>query len=99
MAPISRTVNPVAERLHNAFQSWRYIVRERFLKLLPTFPSRFPPSWPIDPEEARTVVIRWPTSYQWEGTHQWACHLLHGLRRHVKVEMAPIPQPYAGVIL
>jgi Glycosyl transferases group 1 len=99
MTAYTRTANPPGGRLQNALQSWRYIVRERFLKLLPPSGSRFPPSWPIDPREAKSVLIRWPTNYQWEGTQQWVGNLLYGLRRYVRVERTPIPQPYAGVLL
>jgi hypothetical protein len=56
-------------------------------------------AWKIDPEELRSVVIRWPSVYQWDAAWAWVEVLLYGFRRSVKVELKELPQPYRGTVL
>jgi hypothetical protein len=57
------------------------------------------PSWPVAPELLQRLRVFWPTTYEWPPAHGWVINLLAGLRRHVRVEPADIPQPYPGIVL
>jgi hypothetical protein len=85
----------------NALRSWRYILRERYLKL---FAAPVPPApcpWPLTAADTRGLVLRWPTAYPWGGGEAdiWIRPILNALRRRVAVEFAPIPQPHSGALV
>jgi hypothetical protein len=86
-------------RILSALGSWKYVVRERALKLAADHASPFPPTWPLNADNARDLLVRWPVEYQWSEAHHWVRHLLSGMRRLVRVERVPIAQPYEGLVM
>jgi hypothetical protein len=86
-------------RLLNAAWSWRDVVRERLLKLRPPHRSPYPPSWPLDSDRLRRLVIHWPTKYLSPDAATWGVHLLEPLRDLVRVEPADLPQSHEGLIV
>jgi hypothetical protein len=55
--------------------------------------------WHIEPDELAEVVIRWPAEYQWPTARLWVDTILFGLKEQVRVETAPLAQPYRGIVL
>jgi hypothetical protein len=55
--------------------------------------------WSVAPEELREVSIRWPETYQWPTARLWVDQLLYGFKQRVRLESAPLPQPYKGTVL
>jgi Glycosyl transferases group 1 len=85
--------------LVNSLSTWKYRLRERYLKLFPVPATRFPLSWEINPEEAKNLVLRWPVRYGGESADHWLRHLKSGFRRHVRIETKHIPQPYRNIVV
>jgi Glycosyl transferases group 1 len=81
-----------------ALRTWHDRLRERYLKLFPAARPGVPLSWPVDADEARGLLVRWPARYQWPGAGQWVEHLRRGLRRHVRVHEAPVEQTDEGAV-
>lgn len=59
----------------------------------------FSPSWPLNARELDTIGIRWPKNYKWGLANQWVDPLRYGFARHVRVELAEIPQTHRGIAL
>lgn len=57
------------------------------------------PTWPVAPEEAARVRLRWPSRYAWAPQDTYVGPLRIGLERLVAIEPAEIPQPYHGVVM
>lgn len=72
---------------------------EAALRTLAPAPAVENPAWRVAPEELEGVAVRWPTAYQWPTARLWVETLLYGLRRRVRVEMAPLAQPYRGTVV
>ncbi len=88
------TATETANRLLKALRSWKYVLKERYLRLFAPHESPYPPSWPLPPaDELKNLVVRWPASRIGGELHQWLFPILTGLRRHVRVEIVPIEQP------
>jgi hypothetical protein len=95
--PASDRVEP--SRLRRALGTAGAILRERYRRLFPAAPSAFAPSWPINAKEAKGIIVRWPTAYEWPGAGQWMSDLLAGLGRLVRIEKGEVAQPYVGVVI
>ena len=72
---------------------------EAALRALAARPAAENEAWRVEPAELEGVSVRWPTAYQWPTAQQWVETLLYGLRRRVRVEPAPLPQPYRGTVI
>lgn len=72
---------------------------EAALRTLAPAPEFENPAWRVAPEELEGVTVRWPTEYQWPTARLWVETLFYGLRRRVRVEPAPLAQPYRGTVL
>jgi hypothetical protein len=83
----------------NALRSWRYVLRERYLKRFgaPSPPADCP--WPLTAEATRELVLRWPTAYPWGDPGIWVRPLLNSLLDYFRVEFAPVPQPHTGALV
>ncbi len=85
-------------RYLRAVRDWRDLAFEYGVGLLPAAGRRSEPTWPLDPALARRVVVRWPEVYHHYEAWKWAGPVLAGLRRLVRVELAPVPQSSDGVV-
>ena len=86
-------------RLLQLAKSWDQIALDGLWRLSRDHVSRMEPSWPVAPELLERLRIQWPTRYQWPQASIWVVNLLAGLRKHVRVEPAEIPQPYERIVL
>jgi len=56
-------------------------------------------TYPVSRQAAAPCFIRWPDKLQWAQGETFVQHLRVGLEQFVKVETAPIPQPYEGIMV
>jgi Glycosyl transferases group 1 len=78
----------------------RQIPGELAWRLRPSPVPPAPPTWPVDPEVAARVTVRWPQPYAWPPAAVWLEPLRRGLSRLVRVEpSAAAAQPYRGIFL
>lgn len=69
------------------------------LRLMAQQPFASNAAWTVTADELRLTTIRWPETYQWPPARYWVGTILSGLRERVKVETAPLAQPYRGIVL
>ncbi len=56
-------------------------------------------AWMIESEELDDILIRWPATYQWPTARLWVDTILSGFKERVRCEIAPLSQPYPGIVL
>lgn len=81
-------------------RAWRHRLQEWAWKAAPG-PALDPVTltWPLPPDAARRVRIRWPRRYQWAPRAIIGEQVLAALQRHVPCERADIPQPHQGCVV
>jgi hypothetical protein len=83
----------------SGLQTLRDRAVETALRTLVAGPSVENEEWRVEPEELKEVSIRWPSVYQWPTARLWVETLLYGLKKRVRVEPAPLQQPYRGTVI
>src|SRR4051812_19085346 len=85
--------------LPRSLSPWKHRALEMARKLVPPHHSPYGPSWPVKPEAAARLTIRWPERYLGDNTEKWMGHLREGLGRLALLTPASIPQPFENVVL
>jgi hypothetical protein len=88
-----------AARLLRAVRNWRDLAFEYGMHMRPAGQPAVPPTWPVDPEQARGVAIRWPESYRCPEAGKWVNALRDGLKKTVPMKREPVPQSSDGVVV
>jgi hypothetical protein len=83
----------------NGLHTLRDRAVEAALRTLAAGPSVVNREWEVSPEELKDVTIRWPSTYPWPTARLWVDTLLYGLRKRVRVELAPLAQAYRGTLI
>jgi len=96
-----RTAQRVLKRLAapGLFPRLHSVAREAFWHACPKSVTPLPPSWPLDRDRLRRTIVRWPVAYDWPDAVRWMETLLSGLRTHVQVEFADLPQSYRNIVM
>ena len=83
----------------NGLQTLRERAVEAAMRTLAAAPSVVNREWEVSTDELKDVSVRWPSAYQWPTARLWVDSLLYGLRKRVRVEFAPLAQPYRGTVI
>ena len=73
--------------------------REAAWRMRPSPVRACPPTWELDRARLAQTVVRWPAAYSWPSAGTWLDTLVEGLRSHVRVDVAPLPQPEGHVVV
>lgn len=72
---------------------------EGVLRAWPNANGPRPPSFPLPADVATRVSVQWPRAYEWALADVWGDQYRHALEQFLPVQIADIPQPFAGVIV
>src|SRR5437773_4090277 len=75
------------------------LAREAAWRVRPSPVRPHPPTWELDRARLAHTVVRWPAAYSWPSAGAWLDTLVEGLRSHVRVDLAPVPQPEGHVVV
>ena len=79
--------------------SWRDYANEFRWNLGKDHQTTASPSFPLDPEKLRRLLIRWPANYEWGPAAEFLDDLRSGMQRLARVEIVDLAQPYHSAII
>jgi hypothetical protein len=96
-----RSGKRIADRLRQPgrLKYFKSIAREGLWRAHPDPVTPLHPSWFLEPQSLKLALIRWPTAYDWPNAERWVDTLVAGLRAHVQVDLAELPQPYRNIVM
>jgi hypothetical protein len=89
-------VTRLYQRLRGAGQAGATVLSSQFHR------SQAPPAaatWPVAPDLARRLRVRWPSVYEWAPAAKWVDGLRGAISARVPVNGVEIDQPYEGAVL